>query len=306
MPASTCIVAAPGGHGICSMESALRSIRKSILPSPLPVTGLQEVSFLNPSRRNGFFLYLTLFILTFLFGCAPLVPYPPSVPFSRKETAQLIDRLKTQEEEIASFQGLGKLRFKDGEQESETNLLAVGSRPLRVRVEISHAWGRPLFFVVADNKHAQAVSFVEKKVFRGEWDRLPEGPFHVLTLDLDSLWIALSGSVPILPHARAASLKEHEIRLFDAEEDVREIISFSPDSRLPRSVYFPDKGITIIFSDYERCDLGPKPSRIMIMSEMHNQSAEIRYKHLRINRAVPEEVFRLAPPPGFEIVDLNP
>jgi hypothetical protein len=234
------------------------------------------------------------------------VPYPPTPPFSQKETAQLIASLKTQGDKVTSFQGIGKLRFKDGEQESEANLLAVGSRPFRVRLEISHPWGRPLFFVVADKKRTQAVSFVEKKVFRGEWSRLSLRPFSVLTLDQNSLWMVLSGGVPILPHARAASLKQHEIRLFDAEEDVREIIAFFPDSRLPRSVYFPDRGITIVFSDYEHSDCGLKPSGITIMSEVHNQSAEIRYKQLRINRSVPEEVFRLAPPPGFEIVDLNP
>ena len=288
------------------MESALRTIKYCIPTFPLLVTGLQKASSRNRNRRNGFLSYLTLFVLFFLFGCAPLVPYPPAPPFSQEEAAQLIASLKKQGDEVTSFQGIGKVRFKDGEQESEANLLAVGSKPLRVRLEISHPWGRPLFFVVVDNKYTQAVSFAEKKVFRGELSHLPVRPFSVLTLDPDSLWMVLSGSVPILPHARAASLKQHEIGLFDAEEDVREIIAFSPDSQLPRSVYFPDKEITIVLSEYERSDWGLKPSGITIISEVHNQSAEIRYKQLRINRSVPEEVFRLARPPGFEIVDLNP
>jgi len=288
------------------MELALRTIKNRIPRSPLLVTRLRRVSSLDHIRPISLFSYLTLFALTILFGCAPLIPYPPTPPFSQKETAQLIAGLKEQEGRVASFQGLGKIRFKDGEQESEANLLAVGSRPLRVRLEISHPWGRPLFFVVADNKHTQAVSFVEKKVFRGEWSRLPARPFSVLALDPDSLWMVLSGGVPILPHARAASLKQHEIRLFDADEGIREIIAFFPDSRLPRSVHFPDKGITLVWSDYERSDWGLKPSGIVIMSEGHNQSAEIRYKQLHINKSVPEEIFRLAPPPGFEIVDLNP
>ena len=288
------------------MESALRARKNCILPSPLLVAGLQKVSSPNRNARNGSISYLILFVLTFLIGCAPLVPYPPTPPFSQKEAVQLIAFLKTQGDEVTSFQGLGKIRFKDGEQESEANLLAVGSRPLRVRLEISHPWGRPLFFVVADNKHTQAVSFLEKKVFRGEWSRLPVRPFSVLALDPDSLWMVLSGGVPILPHARAASLKQHEIRLFDADEEIREIIALFPDSRLPRSVHFPEKGITLVLSDYERSGWGLKPSAIVIMSEGHNQSAEIRYKQLRINKSVPEEIFRLAPPPGFEIVDLNP
>jgi hypothetical protein len=288
------------------MELALKTIKNYTTRYPLLVTRLREVSFPNHNRRNSFFSYLTLFALTFLFGCAPLVPYPPSPPFSQQEVSQLITSLKKQGDEVTSFQGIGKLRFKDGEQESEANLLAIGSSPLRVRLEISHPWGKPLFFLVVNNKHAQAVSFVEKKVFMGEWSGLSVSRFSALTLDMDSLWTVLSGSVPILPHARAASLNQHEIRLFDRQEQVREIITFSPGSRLPRSVSFPDKGITVVLSDYERGDWGPKASGIVIMSEVNNPSAEIRYKHLRINRSVPEEVFSLALPPGFEIVDLNP
>jgi hypothetical protein len=288
------------------MGLALRTIKNHTPRSPLLVTRLREVSSPDHIKLRSLFAYLTLFALTILFGCAPLVPYPPTPPFAQKEVGRLIARLTTQGDEVTSFQGLGTIRFKDGEQESEANLLAVGSRPLRVRLEISHPWGRPLFFVVADNKHTQAVSFVEKKVFRGEWSRLPVRPFAVLTLDPDSIWKVLSGSVPILAHSRAASLKQHEIRLLDAKEEAREIITFSPGSRLPRSVHFPDKGITVVLSDYERSDWGLKPSRIVIMSEAHNHSAEIRYKRLLINRSVPEEIFRLTPPPGFEIVDLNP
>jgi hypothetical protein len=288
------------------MGLALRTIKNHTPRSPLLVTRLREVSSPDHIRPISLFAYLTLFALTILFGCAPLVPYPPTPPFSQKETVQLIASLRAQGDEVTSFQGLGTIRFKDGEQESEANLLAVGSRPLRVRLEISHPWGRPLFFVVVDNKHTQAVSFVEKKVFRGEWSRLPVRPFAVLTLDPDSIWKVLSGSVPILAHSRAASLKQHEIRLLDVKEEAREIITFSPGSRLPRSVHFPDKGITVVLSDYERSDWGLKPCRIVIMSEAHNHSAEIRYKRLLINRSVPEEIFRLTPPPGFEIVDLNP
>jgi outer membrane lipoprotein-sorting protein len=32
---------------------------------------------------------------------------------------------------------------------------------------------------------------------------------------------------------------------------------------------------------------------------------EIRYKRLRLNKPVPEEVFQLSPPPGFEIIKLD-
>jgi hypothetical protein len=238
-------------------------------------------------------------------GCAPLVPSPPTAPFSHKETAELISNLRAQGEKIVSFQGLGRVRFKDREEESELNLLAVGCRPFKIRVEISHPWGKPLFFVLLDGGNVFVLSLVDRKFFRGKSSRLPIQSVFLLGLDLDSLWHILAGTVPILPYSRAVSLKPHEISLLNGAGEVNERVSFYPHSPLPHSVSFPEKGIAVLLSDFREGNLGPNPLKIEIAMNHTDRYVKIRYKDLTRNKPIPEEVFSLDPPPGFEVIELN-
>jgi hypothetical protein len=249
--------------------------------------------------------YSAIFILLFLLGCAPLVPSPPIPPFSHQKTAQLISNLRAQGEKIVTFQGIGKVRFKDREEESELNLLAVGCRPFKIRAEISHPWGKPLFFVVVDGDNASALSLVDKRFFRGQSSLLPIDLFFLLRLDPDTVWHILAGTVPILPYSNAASLKPYEISLYNGEGEVTQMISFFPRSLLPRSISFPYEGITILLSDFKQGQFGPRPLRIEIARKDTNQSLEIRYKNLTHNKPIPEGLFSLEPPPGFEVIELN-
>ena len=259
-----------------------------------------------PYRRcNNLLSYLSVFLLTLLLGCAPLLPFPPARPFSREETAQLISHLREQGEKIWSFQGVGRLRYREWAGDSESNLFAAGCKPFKVRLEITHPWGRPLFHIVVDEKDISVLSLTDNKFFRGPSSPINTERLFLFGIDLDSAWGILSGSVPILPYYSAVSMKPNEITLYSRQGEVVEIISFFPDTLLPRSVYFPEKWITIRLSEFKEGDLGPYPSRIKIEKGDEDRLIEIRYKHLRLNKPVPEEIFQLNPPPGFEIIKLN-
>ncbi len=233
------------------------------------------------------------------------MPSPPYAPFTQTETAQLISNLRAEGRRISSFHGVGRLRYRDREEESELNLLAAGGRPFKVRLEVSHPWGRPLFFIVLDGDNTSVLSLVDHKFFKGQSNRLPMDLFFLLRLDLDSIWQILSGNVPVLPHSKAASLKPYEVTLYNGEGEVTQIISFFPRSLLPRSVSFPYEGITIMLSDFKQDDFGPRPLKIEIARKDTNQSVQIRYKDLTRNKPIPEEVFSLDPPPGFEVIEPN-
>lgn len=256
-------------------------------------------------RWSNLLSYLTVLIFTLLLGCAQFLPFQLRKPFSQEDTAHLISRLREQGEKIVSFQGVGRLRFKEGEEESESNLFAVGCKPFKVRLEITHPWGRPLSHIVVDEENISILSLTDNKFFRGPSSHLNKKKFFLFGLDLESAWKILSGRIPILPHFRAVSLKPNKITLYDRQGEVVEIISFFPGPLLPRSVYFPKKGITIMLSKFKEGDPGPYPLKIKIVKGDEDQLVEIRYKNLYINRAIPEEIFQLTPPPDFEIIKLN-
>jgi len=84
-----------------------------------------------------------------------------------------------------------------------------------------------------------------------------------------------------------------------------ETISFSSKTLLPRSICFPKKGFSILYSEFEEGDLGPHPLKIKVLKENEDQLIVIRYKSLTLNKPVPEEIFELNPPSNFEIVNPN-
>jgi outer membrane lipoprotein-sorting protein len=255
---------------------------------------------------NNFLSYLFIFLLTLVLGCASLAPFPVAKPFSQQESNRLISNLQDQEEKVSSFQGVGKLMLKKGEEEIEANLFAIGSNPYKIRLEITHPWGRPLLYIVADEKSISILSLTDKKFFRGPPHSLDMKQFFLYGLDLDLAWKIFSGSVPILStYGRTMSLKPHEISLYNKQGEIIETISFSSKTLLPRSIYFPKKGLSILLSEFDEGYLGPHPLQIKILKESEDQLVVIRYKSFTLNKPVPEEIFQLNPPPSFEIVNLN-
>jgi len=196
--------------------------------------------------------------------------------------------------------------LKNEEDEIETNLFAVGSNPYKIRLEITHPWGKPLLYIVADEKNISVLSLRDKKFFKGPPHSFNMKQFFLYGLDLDLAWKIFSGSVPILPtYGGTVSLKPHEISLYNKQGEIIETISFSSKTLLPRSIYFPKKGLSMLFSEFEEGDLGPHPLKIKVLKENEDQLVVIRYKSFILNKPVPEEIFQLSPPPSFEIVNLN-
>ncbi len=255
---------------------------------------------------NNFLSYLFIFLLTLVLGCASLAPFPPAKPFSQQESDRIISNLQDQEERVSSFHGTGKLILKKGEEEIEANLFAVGSNPYKIRLEITHPWGRPLLYIVADEKSISVLSLTDKKFFRGPPHSFDMKQFFLYGLDLDLAWKIFSGSVPILPTSgETVSLKPHEISLYNKQGEIIETISFSSKTLLPRSIYFPKKGLSIRLSEFDEGYLDPRPLKIKVLKENEDQLVVIRYKSFTLNKPVPEEIFQLNPPPSFEIVNLN-
>jgi hypothetical protein len=258
----------------------------------------------NYRQWSRYSFYVGFLALTLVMGCAPLKPAPPARPFSQEETARLISGMRERGDKVFSFLGIGKARYNEGEGEGESNLLVVGSRPHRVRFEITHPWGKPLFYIVDDGANISVLSFVDHRFYIGQPSQFHDTRFFLFDLDQVSAWMMLSGMVPILPHARAMSLNPNEITLYSWQDEVVEVITFSSSPLLPSSVHLPAQGFTAVLSEFRQGTIGSYPSRIRI-SQGDERGLEIRYTSLQLNTPVPEEVFRLDPPPGFEIIELN-
>jgi outer membrane lipoprotein-sorting protein len=256
-------------------------------------------------KWSNFLSCVTITVVILPLGCARLIPVPTTPPFSQEEATSLVTHLSEEGRDVTSFQGAGKIMFKKGEEESTSNLLAVGAKPLKVRLEMTHSWGKPLLHIVVDSENVLVLSLVDKKFYRGRSGPSWEKTFFLLGLDPDSVWKILSGRVPVLTHRNAVSLRSNEITLYDGRGEVVEVISFLAEPRVPRSVSFPKKGITVTLSEFKQREQGPSPLKISAARKDGGQLLEIHYKRLTLNRPIPEEIFHLNPPPGFEVIELD-
>ncbi len=258
-------------------------------------------------KWNNLILYLIIFIVTLPIGCSPLRQPPKKTkPFLQEDASQLVFSLREQNKEIDSFQGIGKIIFEGEEGELESNLFIVGKRPFKTRIEITHIWGKPLFHIVINGRDISVLSLMEKKFFRGHGGSLNIDQLFLLDLDPQSIWDILAGRAPVLDEAeRAVRFEPNEVVLLNSNSEAIEIIRFSSNPVLPKSVYFPMKEITITLSKFRKMTFGYSPLQIEIIQEKRNRLVKIEYKNFEVNRPVPDEIFALKPLPGFKIIELD-
>jgi hypothetical protein len=275
---------------------------KSPDPShPSPSTVRQIVRTLDCLTGRGKLSYLATLAVVSLLGCAPLRTPIPAKPISQDRAFQLISRMKAQADGVFSFLGVGKLLFREGADETDMKLLAVGKRPSRMRLELTHTWGKPLLYIVTDKQNTSVLSFVEQTFYSGPSSQLNRNQFFLFDLDLDAAWTILSGRIPILPHRTVESLRPNELTLLNGRGDVVESLIFAPGLPLPTSIHLPRQGFTVALSQFKEGPIGPYPSKIAIARGDERQ-LEILYSSLQLNRPIPEEIFRLNPPPDVEII----
>jgi hypothetical protein len=265
---------------------------------------LQIVTVLGFMMPRSQCFYIAIIALALAVSCAPLQTLPPAKPISQDQAHRLIAQLRAQADEVFSFVGAGKLLLRERRGETDMNLIAVGQRPSRIRLELTHTWGKPLLFLVADKRNTSVLSFVERTFYTGPPSGLQGVLYFPFELDLDTAWVILSGRIPILPHSRVESLGPNEITLFDGRGEPVESLIFAQDCSIPTSIHLSRQKLTVALSQFKEGTMGAYPSKVTI-SRGDEQQLEIRYTSLEFNRSIPEELFGLNPPPDVKIIRKN-
>jgi hypothetical protein len=244
---------------------------------------------------------LTFFLLVSLSSCATIYK-----PLGDKDVEVILSRIQAQEGKVFSFYTSGGLSLQDRDWESESHVLIVGNRnPFKIKIEVTHPWGRPIVHILIDGKNLQVLSFPEKKLYLGVFT--PEALSRFLPGELDAhlVWAALRGYPHLLAYHRTTSIKANQIRLFDEKGKVLEIIDLHPESRLPRMVFFPEKNIGLEFSDFQELD-GIYYARKVRVEDMDGKSnLMLRNRKTVFNKTIPMQVFHLEKPPSFGTYDLE-
>ena len=245
--------------------------------------------------------FLLLFSSFFLQCCAPVSVQQSSRPFEPEKISDLISMTRDQERQVHALFSLGRLTIKRRGSEAELNTLAAGIRDSgKIKIEITHPWGRPFLYILIHERRFQILSFSEKRYYSGYLGSfVPSGLFPEM-LEPDQIWTFVRGYPVIRKHNRAVSLKENQITVLNTNGEFVQVIDFHPQSITPCSVLFPEQDIRLTFSDFKNED-GIYYARKVGLSDPRTGSDLIfERKQVVFNKAIPKEIFQLEKPVGFE------
>ncbi len=239
--------------------------------------------------------------LLVLCACATLYK-----PLAEQDVEVILSIMRDQERKVSSFYTSGRLSMKDGNVESEAHVLIVARRnPFRMKMEVTHPWGRPIVHILIDGTKLQVLSFPDEKLYVGNFTPEALSKFLPGDLDLDLIWAVLRGYPYLLSHHRTLSLKANQIRLLDEKGKVVEVIDLDPESQRPRVVFLPEQDMSLLFSDFQE-DNGVYYARKVKVGDLEGKrNLVLRTQKRVINKSVPEQVFQIEKPQAFEILYLK-
>ncbi len=247
-------------------------------------------------RRIPFILALLLLIP--FSGCAPVLF---KKPLSDQELGKLVSFLKAQEEAASAFYTTGQMVVKDWYWDQEANTLMAGTRiPLRLRMEITHAWGQPILHLLVVGKTFKALSYGERKLYIGHLTPGALSRFFPADLDADLIWEVTRGFPKLRPYGRIESRKGDQLSFLDRNGDEMEILELDPESGLPRRASFPERKVAVEYSDFQQEGgiLYAKEVRVTQLEGTRNLT--LKNGKMVFNKPIPDEIFRMEIPPGFE------
>jgi hypothetical protein len=249
-------------------------------------------------RNRRTLLVLALIGLIALAGCAPVFF---KNPLSDQDLAKVLSLLRTQEEAANTFFTTGQMVVKDWYWDQDANTLIAGSRaPLRLRIDNTHAWGQPILHLLVVGKTFKALSYGERKLYLGDLTPGALSTFFPADLDADLIWDVVRGFPKMQHDGRVESTRADQVSFLNRQGSRVAVLELCPESGLPRQLSFPERKVGISYADIQQEGgiLYAKEVRVKQLEGTRNLI--LKNGKMVFNKPVPEEIFRMEIPPGFE------
>ena len=251
------------------------------------------------------FFFMALFLL--LSACASLEPVPFYGPEGQETLSQVLAAMEVQEERVHTFYGSALLEARKWYGMSEAKVVMVGSRnPFRLKMEVNHAWGKPVAHILVDRGRVEILSFQERKLYRGTSATKALSLFFPGKISEDLVWSVLRGYPSLSPYRAVPAREKGRFILMDGQSRVTGNFSIVADDHLwPSTVYFSDEGLRLVFSQYHTLDGIDYADEVRLEAKTAGGALILKEKKMVFNRPVPPDVFSIQKPVGFETVNIT-
>lgn len=246
--------------------------------------------------------------LLFVSGCAGIERRLFERPFEPEAVAVLKAGLLEQREKVQSFFSVGRLQVK-GRQGREMDAAVFSAwthSPRRMKIEVTHPWGQPMLHLLVDGQALRLLSFSERKLYTGPFTTRSLSKFLPGEVD-QSLILDLLRAYPVIdPEHRARSNEPNQISFYGPGWEELRVLKFDRESLRPKEVALPHQNIRLVFSDLEAVDGLWFARETALVHVLGGRRLVHRVETMVFNPAIPDQVFSLQAPPGFETVFLSP
>ena len=253
--------------------------------------------------------------------CTPLTVKPPSPALDEKRVAALVSAFSAQESVAKTFFFSGTLIFKNQDTENAVQILMITDATLRagtddragtgacpygrMKIEITHPWGKPLTHILIEGQRLQILDFTEKRVYRGSLKSKRLSRRIPVPLNHSILWSLARAFPALLKHRETGSMAENQFTLIDSMGDKVQHFELYSAEPLPHRVCFCKQNATMVFSDFEDDDGILYARQVSFHGPDHKVSLEIEIDRMTFNTPLPKAVFSIEAPPDFKTVHLE-
>ena len=264
----------------------------------------------EPPVTRNFRLFLCvamgmLLPVSLMCGCAGQAFKRDAIP--PEQTLLNLSRAVTQDERMTAAAHLD-IMTPQGHYPARAAIIL--QKPSCLRLELLPVIGTPDFILTAD---AEALNIFIPS--RGEFYKgLPSADnlarFLPWRFTIDDLVRILAGDTPALPESRIFSARDAgetvDHLVMKATTGVFQVVRFDARGRLASVVRYGADGKPVYSIDYEEYKPSARlASRISIRLSDQTLALSVTYATFRIEKAADLSVFRLAPPAGIRIVEMD-
>ena len=248
----------------------------------------------------------SVLLLLLLSCCARVAIPPPSPPLAPQSIKGVVSAIKKQGVMVRTLVSSGTLTLDIKGSESDTAVLIVATRdPSKIKIEITHTWGRPLLHILINGSSLDILSFTDKRVYSGRLGTT--GLSGLIPVPLSpELVRTLARAYPVLlDHNLALSVNENQMIFLNQSDEMIQIVDLYPESDLPHRVSFCQQNTEVIFSDFQNSRGIRYAKEIEMNSPEKNARLALEIKQITFNKPVPDAIFQLETPRDFEVVPLR-
>ena len=253
--------------------------------------------------------------------CSPLIVNPPAPALDEDRIAGLMSAFSVQERAAKTLFFSGTLTLKYQNTDNALQILMIADATSgtdtddrtdagaclykRMKIEITHPWGKPLAHIFIQGQQLQILDFTEKRFYRGSLKNKRLSQRIPVPLNCSILWSLARAFPALLKHQRTTSAAENRFALMDHMGNRVQHFEIYSSEPLPREVCFCKQNMTIFFSNFDDDDGILYARQVRFHDPDHKIDLEIDIDQMTFNKPLPNAVFSMEAPRDFTIVHLE-